>query len=213
MKRINPLVFTILICIFYGCADIKQKDNSDGMTIDFGNLKSVKSSDIIAEHTYIKLESSDSSLLGSVNQIEISGDRIYILDRDKTNSIFVFSMQGKFVQKLEAKGNGPGEFIAPQSFKIDSNGYIYVLDRVLNRLLKYQLRDRSFCPKRPVVSSQTTGPRVKTALRGEGNIGGFYVHLPRCSLPVCRSSFKGGRNVRATQGTILLNGKLSARVE
>lgn len=145
MKTLNLLAFIILTYALYGCTDIKQKDNcSGGTTIDFKNPQSIRSSDIIAEHTYIKLETSDSSLLGSVNQIEILNDRIYILDKNKTNSIFIFSTQGEFIKKLEANGNGPGEFITPQSFKIDPKGYIYVLDRVLNRLLKYQLSDLSF---------------------------------------------------------------------
>lgn len=145
MKTLNLLVFTILTYALYGCTDIKQKDNCNGgITIDFKNPQSIRSSDIITEHTYIKLETSDSSLLGSVNQIEILNDRIYILDKNKTNSIFIFSIQGEFIKKLEANGNGPGEFITPQSFKIDPKGYIYVLDRVLNRLLKYQLSDLSF---------------------------------------------------------------------
>lgn len=145
MKSLNLLVFNILIYILYGCTDIKPKDNcSDSTVIDFKNPQSIRSSDIITEHTYIKLETSDNSLLGSIDQIEILHDRIYILDNNKTNSIFIFSIQGKFIKKLEAKGNGPGEFISPLSFKVDPKGYIYVLDRVLNRLLKYQLNDLSF---------------------------------------------------------------------
>lgn len=146
MKLFNRLVFITLVSVLYGCTNTNQKDNFGNgvITVDFKDPQNIKSSDIITKHTYIKLETSDSSLFGSVNQIEILNDRIYILDKNKTNSIFIFSIQGEFIKRLGANGNGPGEFIAPQSFKIDPKGYIYVLDRVLNRLLKYQLSDLSF---------------------------------------------------------------------
>ena len=139
-------MFITLVSVLYGCTNTNQKYNFGNgvITVDFKDPQNIKSSDIITKHTYIKLETSDSSLFGSVNQIEILNDRIYILDKNKTNSIFIFSIQGEFIKRLGANGNGPGEFIAPQSFKIDPKGYIYVLDRVLNRLLKYQLSDLSF---------------------------------------------------------------------
>lgn len=116
----------------------------EGMTIDFGNPRNVKFSDMIGEHTFIPLESSDSSLVGTIGQIEIFEDRIYLLDNEKTNAILVFSLQGKFLTKLEARGNGPGEFISPHAFKLSPKGYLYVLDRTINKLMTYRLADLSF---------------------------------------------------------------------
>ena len=120
MKLFNRLVFITLVSVLYGCTNTNQKYNFGNgvITVDFKDPQNIKSSDIITKHTYIKLETSDSSLFGSVNQIEILNDRIYILDKNKTNSIFIFSIQGEFIKRLGANGNGPGEFIAPQSFKI-----------------------------------------------------------------------------------------------
>lgn len=60
------------------------------------------------------------------------------------NTFNVFGMDGKFVMRLEGRGNGPGEFISPHSFWIDKRGYVLILDRQLNRLLKYRLTDLEF---------------------------------------------------------------------
>lgn len=111
-------MFIAFLSVLFSCAEMKQKENDgEGLTIDFQDLRSVKSSDIVAERSFIKLETSAESLIGKINQIEIVDDCIYILDEEKTNSIFVFSMQGQLLQKLSAKGNGPGEFAMPYSFK------------------------------------------------------------------------------------------------
>lgn len=130
-------LFTInVFLVLLGCA-YSSPDTDEETRVDFGSLKTIKSDEIISDYEYIQLESSKTSLLGAINQVEVYNDHIYILDKNRTNTIFVFSKEGKFISKLEAKGNGPGEFIAPNSFKIDKKGNIYILDRSLNKLLKY----------------------------------------------------------------------------
>lgn len=143
MKHINCLLLLLFTIILCDC-NHSNIPNNNGKYIDFKELKKRKSTDIISEKSYIKLESSDSSLIGSINQIEIFKDRIYILDRDKTNSLFIFSIEGKFIMKLDGEGNGPGEFITPHSFKIDKRGYLFILDRTLSRLIKYRVSDLKY---------------------------------------------------------------------
>ncbi len=151
MKQNNALIFSMLILFLYGCTNSGQeKRHTEGIVIDFKNPEKIKSSEIITEYEYIKLETLDDALLGAINKIEIYNDRIYILDTYKANSIFVFSMQGKFIAKLEAGGNGPGQFISPHSFKIDTNGYLYILDRMSSKLLKYQTNDLKFVENIPL---------------------------------------------------------------
>lgn len=86
MKLFNRLVFITLVSVLYGCTNTNQKDNFGNgvITVDFKDPQNIKSSDIITKHTYIKLETSDSSLFGSVNQIEILNDRIIILPKTWT---------------------------------------------------------------------------------------------------------------------------------
>lgn len=140
-RYINFILLTI-VALFSSCTDSNKP--TDQSVINFGHLKSAKGTDLIKMSKYIKLESLDESLLGSINQIEIYNDRIYILDRDKTNALYVFSIDGKFVMRLVGKGNGPGEFISPHSFWIDKDGSILILDRMQSRLLKYRLDNLAF---------------------------------------------------------------------
>ena len=42
-------------------------------------------------------------------------------------------------------GNGPGEFLSPHSFWIDrSDGSLYILDRMMSKLLKYDLESLDY---------------------------------------------------------------------
>lgn len=134
------ILLNVVLLFFTNCSD----RNTDKLTIDFGDLKSVKSMDLISDYSYVLLETSDNSLFGSISQIEVFDDKIYILDNRKTNSLYVFTMEGKYVTSIKSKGDGPGEFISPHSFWIDRGGFIFILDRQQGRLLKYQLEDLKF---------------------------------------------------------------------
>jgi hypothetical protein len=131
--------------LFQACnSSDKQLVRENIDIIDFENPKSIKFSDILSEYECVLLETSDESLFSKISQIEISGGKIYILDNYKSNALFVFSEDGKFINKIEAKGNGPGEFLLPHSFWIEGNNYIFILDRYQDRLLKYSLIDFEF---------------------------------------------------------------------
>lgn len=119
MKLFNRLVFITLVSVLYGCTNTNQKDNFGNgvITVDFKDPQNIKSSDIITKHTYIKLETSDSSLFGSVNQIEILNDRIYILDKNKTNSIFHFLNTREFIKKIRSKWEWPGRVYSSTIFQ------------------------------------------------------------------------------------------------
>lgn len=114
--------------------------------VDFGNVQTYKSSELISVERLLPLETSDESLFGSIDQLEVWKDRIYLLDTYKTNAVLVFSTtDGKFIQKIAGTGNGPGEFLTPHSFWIDyHDGSLYVLDRMMSKLLKYNLENLDY---------------------------------------------------------------------
>ena len=145
MKTLFFYSFLLHVIFFFtGRSNLNTTDKEEGARIDFGKLKTVNTADLISDYFYVALESSEASLLGNIDQIEVYNDRIYILDSSKTNALYVFTKEGKFAMKLEGKGDGPGEFISPHSFWIDRGGYIFILDRQLDRLQKYRLSDLEF---------------------------------------------------------------------
>jgi len=66
--------------------------------------------------------------------ISKSGD-IFVSDGESTNTRVVkFSKDGKFIKCWGTKGDGPGELNLPHNIAIDSEGRLYVSDRLNKRI-------------------------------------------------------------------------------
>lgn len=148
LKRININNLTnmkYLFCIFflfciYNCANNKNKNNNNGNIISFDvNSKSdVNLSNIILNCKYIKLESTNNSLIGELFKIQIIKNKIFILDSRKSMALFVFDMDGKFLFKINNLGKAPGQFIHPCDFVIDTiSNHIIVADSGQRKLIYY----------------------------------------------------------------------------
>ena len=138
-------VYIILLLFVALCFGSCQQDTSKkGLVIDFGKIEKVKLSDVFSDLRFVKLELSENSMIGKINQIEVFNDKIYIIDSEKTNSLYVFSQTGKLLEKIEGNDSAVGRFLSPHSFWIDKSGFLFILDIFQGKLLKYRLSDLSY---------------------------------------------------------------------
>ncbi len=144
--KIKVCYLASLLLLLLACTENRPLGKEDNTNVYFGKLSDVKISDCIQITHFLPLETTDASLVGAIDQLEVVGDRIVLSDSHTTNSIFVFSAQnGKFLSRLSGGGNGPGEFLSPHSFWVEySDSSLYVLDRMLSKLIKYRLSDFSY---------------------------------------------------------------------
>ncbi|MDD4712112.1 MAG: 6-bladed beta-propeller [Bacteroidales bacterium] len=143
MKKLHYLILCFCLLLFCQCNSKKEKEkisSSNSINVDFGDLSKTKSS-IISIEKFIRLETNAKCLIQQINQIEIFNDKIYLMD---DFCFYSFSLEGKFLGKIDHSGVGPGEFMAPYSFWIDNKGGLYILDLSLNKLLKYNLDNFTF---------------------------------------------------------------------
>jgi len=137
------------VCIFFvflfgGCQQQK-----DGNHISLENNKQsilsltprsdnkVLISDLAESINYVPLETTSDALIGSVDKIEMKDSLWYILDK-KSNVIWCYSTEGKYIFKIDKKGQGPGEYIKIFDFDIDDKtGEIIILDRGSRKLFFY----------------------------------------------------------------------------
>jgi hypothetical protein len=95
-------------------------------------------SSVVDSIRYIQLETRSGYLIGSATKIVCFENRIYILDRDISKTIFVFDNTGRFLFQLGKKGRGPGEFTRPTDFVIDPvTRKIILLDQDLVKICFY----------------------------------------------------------------------------
>ncbi len=131
-----------MLFIFFGVFNLnscktKMDEKCETISID---LKKSKTKDITVNfNSVIKLETSDSSLIGEVTKVIINNNRIYILDRKISKSLFAFNSNGKFIKKTKI-GRGPGECSAPWDFWVDSVSKKVILwDQSTFKILEYDM--------------------------------------------------------------------------
>ena len=87
----------------------------------------------LEEDLSIGKEDDENYVLFRVRGIQIDGNgNIFVLDRGNYR-IQKFDREGKHLQTVGKKGQGPGEFEAPLSFSLDSKNNLYIYD---NRKIK-----------------------------------------------------------------------------
>lgn len=129
--RMNIILIVVSLVFFSKCkithgeSEIARKDvkeiKVEELTGDFLKIDSIFNS-----ITTVKLETNENNLIKHCQKVLLSNDRIYILN-GKSN-LFVFSLDGKFIQEISRKGRGPGEFFELRDFQVDKNDNIYLLD-------------------------------------------------------------------------------------
>ncbi|CAM2011285.1 6-bladed beta-propeller [Acanthopleuribacter pedis] len=119
---------------------IPQKGNDTSQplsSIHFTQSKAKMFEDAFAIERAVKLETIPASILGEISKVivhEPSG-KIYVGDYDATGSVFVFSNEGRFLNRIGTKGSGPGEYRTLLDFAVNHVGDVFFLAD--NRLLKF----------------------------------------------------------------------------
>lgn len=136
MRYISIIIACVVLT---NCAD--NTDHTESIkTIDAENsiTSEIRLSDIVDTIEYIKLETNESCLIGSITKIVPFGDSLLICDRFTGRSAYIFGRDGRFINKIGARGNGPGEYTELHDVAIDRHGKrIFILDTAGYNLLIY----------------------------------------------------------------------------
>ena len=132
MKKNFLLIMSLVILL---CSNCTNNDNSieSGITIYLDSIQYVALK--IGNIRYIPLETTDECILGYADKVLIRNNRIYVADFNQTMSLFVFDMSGKFLFKINRRGQGPGEYTSFRDFDLQNNEEIYMFDHLGKKLL------------------------------------------------------------------------------
>ncbi len=122
----KPFPFLILVCLFLSCErDLSDQDQGELLEFDLDKLTTSRLTNDFELVKIVQLSSRD-VLLGSIQNVEVSGDEIFILAGTKTNGIYKFSLDGEYLGKIGVAGNGPEEYAYIRNFAIDGNRVLVV---------------------------------------------------------------------------------------
>jgi hypothetical protein len=141
----KKLLFIVLIFSF-ACTNstnnkkIHQENSIFVEESDFEKIK-YQDSELIKDYYCVPLETSVMfNLIGKIDKIVFHKDKIFVLDRKISKSLFIFSQKGKFIKKINNIGDGPGEFKEPQDFIINAElNQIIIYCNQIRKLLFFDL--------------------------------------------------------------------------
>lgn len=114
-------------------------EEGDICIIDYFSLKKCELDDFFKNKRceYVLLnDSSEKSLFGRPDKIEIQNGYIYIADQ-RMRVLVVYDINGKVVTFVGRRGQGPAEYVNLTDFDVDSVGNICILDGRLDKVLFY----------------------------------------------------------------------------
>ncbi|PKP05663.1 MAG: hypothetical protein CVU10_09945 [Bacteroidetes bacterium HGW-Bacteroidetes-5] len=154
MKDVYRLLILTAVLAVAGCKSELKTENGGVAVIDLasevGKGKIVNLSEIASDIRYVKLETSDSSLIGEFPYVFYENERIYFFSKWVLK---VFDKDGKFLFKFHKIGRGPQEYKMIRNIRIMSGtGEIMVQTKAMEgtgNLIFYD-RNGNFLKKKSI---------------------------------------------------------------
>jgi hypothetical protein len=131
------IIFMVVIC---GCGERTANKDNIGEVIHINPHEAkeyVNLSEIADSIICIKLQPAPDDVMGNIMRVIVGKKYIYAEDVSQ-RMIFVFDKTGKFVSKLNKRGEGPDEYLFIGTIFIDDNEeYVELLDLSKRCILKY----------------------------------------------------------------------------
>lgn len=135
--------------------DTLQRVDGVPERIDVGNAGTIDQEGLlqrVASVEYIPLDSSEP--IGNIDKMIVAGGKIYVLDTQVAQQIFVYDRKGKLLFRIKDKGNGPEEYISLWDMQVDTvKNEILVDDALGLAYIYYSAKDGSFIRKEKAVQN------------------------------------------------------------
>ncbi len=190
MKKTYLIFFSFLILIIIGIS-CKTKSESvnfkETITININDEPIKKTSDIFEKITYLPLETNDNVLIGNIGLIK-KNNNTYLVYDESSELLFLYDSKGKYINKIDNKGKGPGEFIEISDFDIIKNKVVLLVNR--HKLIKYNLNGEFLNESRiPFFCDHFIFNNENLWILSEGNDKKKYVFLLNSSFKVLKDFF------------------------
>jgi hypothetical protein len=146
MKKI--IIILSLFCLFSKCTCSSDNGKQGSVSTD-GNVLTLKfdfdkdpvnihSTGLISKVELLNLDCEE-AIFGQIDKIIKYKNRIYLLDKQQTYSVFIYDTVGKFVNVIEDQGQGPNEYIHLSDIFINQEDETLNLISSNSKILKYDL--------------------------------------------------------------------------
>jgi hypothetical protein len=142
MKKLSYIkiswILTVLLSttILHSCNEQTPNKKTEEISVNLNQSgDTIRLTDLFSKIKSVRLETNEQSLMGEFNKILLYQDTLYI---STGIEIFVFDMNGKFIQKHAMHGKGPGEYLSISDILIDpEKQHIVILDATAQKIIEY----------------------------------------------------------------------------
>lgn len=112
----------LFLCTFYSCGQKTEKDPHGCIPADLLHPEQEGDISPYVKHTrLVRLSMPDPYFFGSVSSVLFTDSAIYAVDR-KQDCVFRFTPDGRFLNKIGSRGNGPGEYVSLSNVCVNDGG-------------------------------------------------------------------------------------------
>lgn len=154
MKRIIcylPIIFLLVCCSRNTSHNDSDKKRVLSLDFDYCAFKGNRIPGFKAI-TYVPLETKRECLISEISKLIYKKGIYYVFDRIQS-SVFMFDKDGKYLQKIQKLGAGPGEYTDAFCFDIDAKQNIYIVSMAGKKIVKYKAPDYTSFKEMPVKES------------------------------------------------------------
>lgn len=135
----KSLVLGLVLCMLGGCSHKKEKADLPVIALDCNLLSSIHDWGVLDRLEIVQLDSEE-ALFGDIDRIVRYKDRIYLMDANKTRTVYIYDLSGKYINKISKYGQGPDEYLQLADLYIDpADASLNVVTRIDRKIMKFDL--------------------------------------------------------------------------
>ena len=113
-------------------------NGAETILYDENNAETLQLKDVVELTKVIRLEDSGpNSMVGHIDELLCVNGVFVVVDKYESRRILTFDINGKFISKISALGNGPHEYISVRDVCITPQGNIGIVDTQKRRILEF----------------------------------------------------------------------------
>ncbi|WP_339926418.1 6-bladed beta-propeller [uncultured Cyclobacterium sp.] len=137
MKKAFFIAFSAFL-LNVSCKESVKKEIATGPMELTIAMEDIQPAYAFSKFDLVPLELNDLSLVGAIDKLIVEKDKLFILDKEVTKSVFCFSTAGKFLFKINNIGEGDGKFSKPFDLNL-FNESLQILDIIQKKILVFDL--------------------------------------------------------------------------
>ncbi|NLB79627.1 MAG: 6-bladed beta-propeller, partial [Clostridiaceae bacterium] len=149
----------VAVCLLHGCNGKVEKGTTGVIPIKLDlkkEMRSIHDIDLIKDVEVINLDC-DEVLIGEIDKVIKFDSIIYLMDKKQNRSIYLFNLNGDFIQVISKYGNGPEEYMQLTDMFINAeDSTLNIVSRIDNKLFKYDLRGENLVAIEKIPKSFTS---------------------------------------------------------